>query len=123
MIVDTDAKNEADDQFAIVHALLSPSLDIRGLVPAHFGNRRTRQSLEESRAEIDLLLRLLKLDDLEPLADKWRAFGWEAVEVDGHDHLALLEALTTPCEASRPRCLIARTVKGRGVSFMEDRAE
>ncbi|MEV4356469.1 nucleoside hydrolase [Nonomuraea sp. NPDC049625] len=62
VIVNTDAKNEADDQFAIVHALLSPSLDIRGLIAAHFGNRRTRSSLEESRAEIDLLLRLMKLD-------------------------------------------------------------
>ncbi|MEV1169600.1 nucleoside hydrolase [Nonomuraea sp. NPDC049784] len=62
VIVNSDAKNEADDQFAIVHALLSPSLDIRGLVAAHFGNRRTRSSLEESRAEIDLLLRLMKLD-------------------------------------------------------------
>ncbi|MBF8184625.1 nucleoside hydrolase [Nonomuraea sp. K274] len=62
VIVDTDAKNEADDQFAIVHALLSPSLDIRGLVAAHFGDRRTRTSMEESRAEIDLLLRLMKLE-------------------------------------------------------------
>ncbi|KAB8196011.1 nucleoside hydrolase [Nonomuraea phyllanthi] len=62
VIVNTDAKNEADDQFAIVHALLSPSLDIRGLIAAHFGNRRTRSSLEESRAEIELLLRLTKLD-------------------------------------------------------------
>ncbi|MEV0996025.1 nucleoside hydrolase [Nonomuraea sp. NPDC050202] len=69
MIINTDAKNEADDQFAIVHALLSPSLDIRGLVAAHFGNRRTRSSLEESRAEIELLLRLMKLDGRVPVAD------------------------------------------------------
>ncbi|MFB4268216.1 transketolase [Nonomuraea sp. GTA35] len=62
-------------------------------------------------------------NELEPLADKWRAFGWEAVEVDGHDHLALLDALTAPRDAGRPRCVIARTVKGRGVSFMEDRVE
>ncbi|MEV0823179.1 transketolase [Nonomuraea rubra] len=62
-------------------------------------------------------------NELEPLADKWRAFGWEAVEVDGHDHLALLDALTAPHDAGRPRCVIARTVKGRGVSFMEDRVE
>jgi inosine-uridine nucleoside N-ribohydrolase len=69
VIINTDAKNEADDQFAIVHALLSPSLDIRGLVAAHFGNRRTRSSLEESRAEIELLLRLMKLDGRVPVAD------------------------------------------------------
>ncbi|MEV0614291.1 transketolase [Nonomuraea sp. NPDC050404] len=62
-------------------------------------------------------------NDLEPLADKWAAFGWEAVEVDGHDHLALLDAITAPHDAGKPRAVIARTVKGRGVSFMEDRVE
>lgn len=62
VLIDTDAKNEADDQFAIVHALLSPSLDMRGLIAAHFGNRRSLNSMEESRAEIDLLTRLLGLD-------------------------------------------------------------
>ncbi|TDD20133.1 transketolase [Nonomuraea diastatica] len=62
-------------------------------------------------------------NDLEPLADKWRAFGWEVAEVDGHDHLALLDAVTAPRAEPRPRCVIARTVKGRGVSFMEDRVE
>ena len=41
VIIDTDAKNEADDQFAIVHALLSPSLEVRGLVAAHFGASRS----------------------------------------------------------------------------------
>jgi len=59
---------------------------------------------------------------LEPLADKWRSFGWEVVDVDGHDHLALLSALRAS-GGSRPRCLIARTTKGKGVSFMEDRVE
>ena len=58
MVIDTDAKNEADDQFAIVHALLSPSLDVRGLIAAHFGTSRSDRSMEESREEIDLLLRL-----------------------------------------------------------------
>ena len=38
VVIDTDAKNEADDQFAIVHALLSPTLDVRGLIAAHFGD-------------------------------------------------------------------------------------
>ena len=61
VIIDTDAKNEADDQFAIVHAVLSPSLDVRGLVAAHFGTRRSNASMEESRTEIDLLLDLMQL--------------------------------------------------------------
>lgn len=64
LIIDTDAKNEADDQFAIVHALPSPSLDIAGIVPAHFGDARIRHSMQDSRDEVDLLLRLLDRDDV-----------------------------------------------------------
>jgi purine nucleosidase len=59
VIINTDAKNEADDQFAIVHALLSPSLEVRGLIAAHFGTSRSDRSMEESREEIDLLLDLM----------------------------------------------------------------
>src|ERR671912_2968705 len=62
VIINTDAKNEADDQFAIVHALLSPSLEVRGLIAAHFGTSRSDRSMEESREEIDLLLELLGLE-------------------------------------------------------------
>jgi inosine-uridine nucleoside N-ribohydrolase len=63
VIIDSDAKNEADDQFAIVHALLSPSLDLRGLIAAHFGTSRSDRSMEESREEIDLLLHLMGLEN------------------------------------------------------------
>jgi transketolase len=59
---------------------------------------------------------------LEPLADKWASFGWDVEAVDGHDHGALYRAFTRP-RASRPLCLIASTVKGKGVSFIEDRVE
>ena len=59
---------------------------------------------------------------LEPLADKWRAFGWEVSEVDGHDHGALYDVLNAR-HPDRPRCVIARTLKGKGVSFMEERVE
>jgi purine nucleosidase len=62
VIIDTDAKNEADDQFAVVHALLSPSLEVRGLIAAHFGTSRSDRSMEESREEIDLLLHLMNLE-------------------------------------------------------------
>lgn len=58
VIINTDAKNEADDQFAIVQALLTPMFDLRGLIPAHFGTIRSDRSMEESREEIDLLLDL-----------------------------------------------------------------
>jgi len=56
---------------------------------------------------------------LEPLADKWRAFGWEVIELDGHDHAALFDALGAAA-AGKPRCLIAHTIKGQGVSYMRD---
>lgn len=60
---------------------------------------------------------------LEPLADKWRAFGWEVVEIDGHDHAAILAALDDAGRPRRkPRVLIANTFKGQGVSFMRDQA-
>ena len=58
---------------------------------------------------------------LEPLADKLRAFGWSVTEVDGHDHQQLKQALgTTPWQAGKPSLVIAHTIKGKGVSFMEN---
>ena len=61
---------------------------------------------------------------MEPLADRWRSFGWAVEEVDGHDIEALTENLCrVPFETGRPSCLIANTTKGRGVSFMRNRAE
>ena len=59
--------------------------------------------------------------ELEPFAEKWTSFGWAAREVDGHDHEALHSALAaTPFAPGKPSCLIAHTVKGKGVSFMEN---
>ncbi len=58
--------------------------------------------------------------DLEPFAAKWCAFGWAVREVDGHDTGEIEAALTqVPFEPGRPSCLIAHTIKGKGVSFME----
>jgi transketolase len=58
---------------------------------------------------------------LEPFADKWRAFGWAVSEVDGHDHAQLEASLSgTPQIPGKPTCVIAHTVKGKGVSFMEN---
>jgi transketolase len=59
---------------------------------------------------------------LEPLAERWRSFGWETIECDGHDHAALYDAFVAPRDG-RPRCVIAQTIKGKGVSFIEDRVE
>lgn len=61
---------------------------------------------------------------IEPLAEKFAAFGWDVREVDGHDHVALAAALgTSPWAAGKPSVLIAHTVKGKGVGYMEDKVE
>jgi transketolase len=58
---------------------------------------------------------------LEPFTDKWRSFGWGGIEVDGHDHQQLREVLTgSPAETGKPTVIIAHTIKGKGVSFMEN---
>lgn len=58
--------------------------------------------------------------DLEPLADKWRAFGWGVREIDGHDLGAIEAAYSAlPFEPGKPSCLVAHTVKGKGVGYME----
>jgi len=54
-----------------------------------------------------------------PLVEKAEAFGWEAIEVDGHDEQAMYEAVTGR-EGGRPLMLVCRTVKGKGISFMEN---
>jgi len=60
---------------------------------------------------------------LEPLVEKWRAFNWAVLEINGHNLRQILEALDTACEIhGRPTVIIAHTTKGKGVSFMENRA-
>jgi transketolase len=58
--------------------------------------------------------------DLEPAADKWRTFNWDVLEIDGHDMPAILEALAWAAPPrERPALILAHTLKGKGVSFME----
>jgi transketolase len=57
---------------------------------------------------------------IEPLPAKWASFGWEALEVDGHDIGAVRSALLRPRDGAKPRAIVARTVKGKGASFIED---
>lgn len=56
----------------------------------------------------------------EPLADKFAAFGWHIKTIDGHDYHQLINGLTGPRPSGKPLCVIAKTVKGRGVSYMEN---
>ena len=65
----------------------------------------------QSLKETELTLRL------EPFAQKWKSFGWDVDEIDGHDYLELTRSLI---EQSRPTVVIAKTIKGKGVSFMEN---
>ena len=57
---------------------------------------------------------------LAPLAQKWASFGWNVDEIDGHDLAQLLDVLKKPTDDAKPHAVIARTVKGKGVSFIED---
>lgn len=58
---------------------------------------------------------------LDPLAEKWKCFGWNVCEIDGHDHDQIINALKSfPDDHGKPTMIIAHTIKGKGVSFMED---
>lgn len=89
------------------------------MAAGHFGLDRLVLTID--RNGLQLAAPTEETMGLEPLADKWRAFGWAVREVDGHDHAALLAAYRdVPFEAGRPSCVIAKTHKGHGVSFMAD---
>ncbi len=90
-------------------ALVASKLGLRNLVAIVDCNRL------QSKA------RTSEVEEPERLVEKWRAFGWAARSVDGHSFDELTEALH--CERSRPTVLIARTIKGKGIEFMEDRVE
>ena len=72
--------------------------------------------------KLQSLGRVEEVIDLKPLAEKWRAFGWAAREINGHDLDEIEKSLTEiPYESGRPSCIVAHTVKGKGVSYMEDK--
>lgn len=57
---------------------------------------------------------------LQPFSAKWQAFGWDAVEIDGHDHEEIFKAVSNVLNTDKPTAIICHTVKGKGISFMED---
>ena len=67
VIINTDAKNEADDQYAIVHAILTPMFELHGIIPAHFGQRISKTSQQDSQDEVLKILDLMKLTGKIPL--------------------------------------------------------
>ncbi len=59
--------------------------------------------------------------NLEPFREKWESFGWDTIQIDGHCHESLFSSLRkVNSKSNKPRCIIANTVKGKGVSFMEN---
>lgn len=75
--------------------------------------------LDNNNGQIDG--RVEEVMDLRPIADKWRSFRWAVHEIDGHDFTQILEALhAANRETERPTMIVAKTVKGKGVSFMEN---
>ena len=68
--------------------------------------------------KIQSLATVEKTLNLEPFVDKWKAFGWKVIDIDGHNHQEIEKALTVNSE--KPKCIICNTIKGKGVSFMEN---
>lgn len=60
---------------------------------------------------------------LDPLVPKWEAFGWNTLEIDGHDIVQIVEAVSQADSMDGPVMIIANTIKGKGVSFMENAVE
>jgi len=91
---------------------------------AHYKLNNVIAIVDRNRLQIDGCTEDVKA--IEPLADKWRAFGWEVLEINGHDfqqiYTAYNEAINLGEATSRPIVIIANTIKGKGVSFMENNA-
>ncbi len=89
---------------------------------AHYGLNNLIAIVDYNNLQIDGSVSDVK--EIAPLADKWRAFGWDAFEVDGHDHKKLLDLLKSlKRDAKRPSVVIARTIKGKGVSIFENKVK
>lgn len=77
-----------------------------------------KQQLSNLTAIVDLNGSAAQILPVDPLLAKWEAFGWDAVEIDGHDEQAMAKAFAQQTKG-KPRAVIAKTVKGKGVSFIE----
>ena len=88
-------------------ALSAPTLELDNLTVVVDHNKL--QAMDE----------LEKIVRMQPMADKWKAFGWNVLEIDGHDYRQIKEALLMR-KSGMPTLIIAHTVKGKGVSFMEN---
>jgi transketolase len=87
----------------------------------HAGNHRLNNlTLIVDNNQVQQTGMVKDIQDLTPLAEKFRAFNWHAIEIDGHSHEQCLEALSeAKAHPSRPTAIVSHTIKGKGVSFME----
>ena len=91
VILDTDAKNEVDDQFAIVQAVLSESFDLCGIIAAHFGNEKSKQSMQDSYDEINKVLALMGREDITVLHGAANALETEHIPVESEGARFIIE--------------------------------
>ncbi|MCL6614605.1 MAG: transketolase [Firmicutes bacterium] len=111
-----------------VYVLLSDGELQEGMVweaamaASHYGTGNLTAIVDYNNMQVDATI--AEIMKIEPLQDKWRAFGWDCLCVDGHDVESLLAAFAIRRKhRDRPFALICRTVKGKGVSFMENNAD
>jgi transketolase len=92
------------------------------MTAAHYKLDNLTAIVDNNRLQIDGFVS--EIMNIEPLAAKWLAFGWHAIEIDGHDMAAILQALDEAEQVKgRPSVIVARTVKGKGVSIFENKAK
>ena len=92
------------------------------MAAAHFKADSLLAFIDRNRLQVDN--RTHEVMELEPLADKWRAFGWAVREIDGHDMEAVVDSIEDfPYEPGKPSIVIANTIKGKGLPFAEDRLD
>ncbi|OGI01363.1 MAG: transketolase [Candidatus Melainabacteria bacterium GWF2_37_15] len=87
---------------------------------SHYKLNSITAIVDRNRLQIDGGTESVK--GLEPLSAKWQAFGWEVIEIDGHDYQQIYGAYQQAIEKTKPTVIIANTIKGKGVSFMENNA-
>lgn len=89
---------------------------------SHFALDNLTAIVDRNRIQIDGFTE--DIMSLEPYADKWRSFGWEVREINGHDFCQILEVFKKlPFKKGKPSLIISKTVKGKGISFMENNPE
>jgi transketolase len=92
------------------------------MAAAHFKVDNLVAIIDHNEQQLDGWNR--EIMNVEPLGEKWRSFGWHVIEIDGHDFSQILAAFEQTRQVKeQPTAIIAHTIKGKGVSFMENNLE